>query len=155
MFYDGLGKVNAAFRLWTIVVLSSTHLFVATNYHHRTHQHDNGSLMAFTMATLLTLPKEQSTEKDSTVEQSTAEESSAQRSILEAAPIEKEFVQVREQSHEAADLLQVSLLFSVGELDSPPTRIDSKAPQPNHLISISELRSTLLALWRGAVPEGH
>lgn len=111
--------------------------------------------MAFTMATLPTLPKEQSIEGDLTGEQSTAEKLSAQRSILEAPPIEQEFIQVREQSHGAADLLQVSLLFSVRELNLPYMRIDSRSPKPNHLISISELRSTLLAFRRGAVPEDH
>lgn len=155
MFDYDLGKVNAAFRLWTTVVLSLTHLFIAPKYHRRTHQHDNGSLTAFAMANLLTLPKEQPIEENLTGEQSAAEMLSAQRSILEASPIEQEFIQARERSHGAADFLQVSLLFSVCELNLFSTRIDSKTPQPNHLISISELRPTLLAFRRGAVPEGH
>ena len=99
------------------------------------------------MATLPTLPKEQSIEEGLTREQSTAEKLSAQQSMLEALSIERERIQVREQHQGMADLPQVSLLFSVRELDLPSTRIDSKSPQPNHLISICELGSTLLAFW--------
>lgn len=107
------------------------------------------------MAPLLKLPKEQSIEEDLRGEQLTAEKLSAQRSILEASPIEQGVIKAREQSHRVGELLQVSLLSSVCELNLPSTRIDSKSPQPNHLISISELRSTLLAFWRGAIPERH
>ena len=107
------------------------------------------------MVTFSTLPKEQSMKEDLTGEQSTVEKLSAQRSILEALPMERECLQVREQHQGTADLLQVSLHSSLCELNLPYTRIDSKSPQPNHLISISELRSTLLAFWRGAIPETH
>ena len=80
----------------------------------------------------------------------------AQQSKLEASTTEQESIKLRERSHGAAGLLQVGLLsLWLCELHLPSTRIDHESPQPNHLISIFEFRSTLLALWRGAVSEGH
>ena len=95
-------------------------------------------------------------EKDLIAGQPPAENPSAQQSKLKASTIEQKTNKLRERSHGAAGLLQVGLLsLWLCELHLPSTRIDHESPQPNHLISIFEFRSTLLALWRGAVFEGH
>ena len=95
-------------------------------------------------------------EEDLVAGQPPAENLSAQQSKLESLIIEQKPIRLRERSHGAADLLQVGLLLLwLCELHLPSTRIDHESPQSNHLVSIFEFRSTLLALWRGAVSEGH
>lgn len=62
------------------------------------------------MAKLLLLPEEQFIEEDLIAEQPSAGKLSALQSKIEASTMEPESIILREQSHGAADLLQVCLL---------------------------------------------